>query len=167
MNLIDENYKPFDISIGGDVDLFRHYFEFDYRNMDMMLKRSHMWYHTAELTWYTLKIGKNTIELPEHMHLMVADYLNDEVDWIRVEELIDREMTTFVYTIDLEPDSWVQEEVRVTSVSLGNDRRCQLPFTSNAFPVALGDRHSVLISEKDIYVQTKTIDFPNFYKRKG
>lgn len=155
MKLINQHYQALDSS---DDFLF---FEYNIKEEDMFLVKKIFWYDSEPVLWYTLMVGRRSIELPGHMYVMVADIASESVDWVRVDELMGRDFSTYTYKSELTPEKWSMEEMKVVMVD-PEERSCRLPFSSNILPVMLGKDRAILISEKDCYKKTKNIAFPYF-----
>lgn len=156
MRLINQEYKELDTSTG---DFF--FFEYNIKERDVFLVNKLFWYDSDKVHWYTLAIGRRTVELPGHLFIMVADISSDSVDWIRVDELVGRDFSTFTFSNQLIPEKWDLQPIQVLRVH-EEEKSCQLPFSKNILPVMLGDDRAVFVSENDCYKKTKDIPFPNF-----
>lgn len=161
MKLIDENYQGFDIE---DNDLkLRHVFEYDVKEADFFLSLHHYWYTFEELVhWYTLDIGGHIVRLPSVMYIMLADVYSQDIDWIRVDELPGRTLTTALYYSHLPADQWSVEEINVIDAD-SEAKPLTLPHSKNLMPVLAGTNRMIFVAEKDCYVKTKRMNFACLY----
>lgn len=155
MKLINRNNMPLD----STEDFL--FFEYDIKERDVFLVNKIFWYDSEPVHWYTILIGRRAIELPGHMYIMVGDISSESVDWVRVDELMGREFSTYTYPSDLSPEKWDVQELKVVKID-PEEKPCRLPFSKNILPVMLGSDRAIFISEKDCYKKTKDIPFPYF-----
>lgn len=161
MKLINEHYQGFDISQTNN--LLQYYFEYTVNPADFQLKINNIWDVVEDsVHWYTLSIGGHMVTLPANVYVMLADVHSNAVDWVRVDEINARPLTTALYYADLKPDKYSIETLNVVSVD-EEDRTTILPNTKNLLPVLVGDDRMILCSDKDSFVKTKNMNFTCLY----
>ncbi len=161
MQLIDENYQPLDITT--EEGLRQYFFEYIVKPADFQLKLSNMWDMTEEdVHWYRLKIGKWEISLPSNVYMMLADVHSNSVDWVRVDEINGRTLTTALYYSDLKADKYSIEKISILSVDR-EKKPCILPNTKNLLPVYVDGGRMILCSDRDSFVKTKALNFTCLY----
>lgn len=160
MRFINENYQPIDSAAIGFGDF---HFEYSIPDTDFFLKKSFNFIKSeTPVRWYTLDIGGFKVELPSSLYIMLADVYTNDVDWIRVEELIGRDLTTALYLNTLDASEWSVQPILVDGVS-AEERNFMFPKTKNLIPVMVGDSRMVFVADKDYYIKTKKINFTCLY----
>lgn len=163
MKLIDENYQGFDLDGEDTSNLSKYYFEYVVKPADFHLKMNNMWDMTCEsVYWYTVMIGRDEVTLPSNVYIMLADVHSSSVDWVRVDEINGRTLTTALYYSDLKADKYSIEDVVVKHIDR-EKRPSVLPNTKNLLPVLVGDDRMILTSDKDSFVKTKKLNFTCLY----
>lgn len=162
MKLIDENYEGLDLT--KESSLLQHYFEYTVNPADFQLKLKNIWDVTEnEVDWFRLKIGHNETILPSNIYIMLADVHSSSVDWVRVDEINNRPMTTALYFADLKADKYSIEPIEVLGIAEDMNHCSIIPNTKNLLPVLVGDDRMVLCSDRDSFVKTKNMNFTCLY----
>lgn len=118
-------------------------YELDLSTKDYMLNRSLMWDHFRDDV-YVFQIGNKILNIPATMYILISDEYGT-VDWIHVEEIIDRDIT--VVTLDREFTSWQLHKLELLDQK--TSEVYSLPKTSNALPISTDGDCFVVISKSD------------------
>lgn len=162
MKLINENYEGLDLT--KESNLLQHYFEYTVNPPDFQLKLKNIWDVTENsVDWYELQIGIHRVTLPSNIYLMLADVHSSNVDWVRVDEINQRPLTTALYFADLKADKYSIESIQVIGIDETKDCPSIIPNTKNLLPVLVGEDRMVLCSDKDSFVKTKNMNFTCLY----
>ena len=160
MKLINEYYEGVDIN--QPENLVQYYFEYIVNPADFQLKMNNIWdVTTSDIYWYTLSIGGETVTLPSNIYIMLADVHSNAVDWVRVDEINARPLTTALYYANLKADKYSIEDIKVVGIE---ERGIMVyPNTKNLIPVLVGDNRMILCSDRDCFVKTKNMNFTCLY----
>lgn len=129
-------------------------FEFKTKEEDYMLRYFINW-DIVSARIFHMKIGNNIFSIPSSFHVMIGD-LYGEVDWMMVDEMINREVECV--TFDSELESWSIDPPELIDVS---EEKIYWPMTQNIIPCE-SDSRIILMSKKDQYHMTKNFLIDSF-----
>jgi hypothetical protein len=134
----------------GDPSCMNHrIFEFDPKKLDYFLKQFLMWDRiTSDV--YTMKGETAEFYIPSGFYIYVGSW-DGATDWVPIEELIDRDITVFVMSQNM--DDWRLETLSVVGVT---EQSFYYPVTKSPMPVSnIGGKRVFLMSSVDQYHKFK------------
>lgn len=155
MYLLDENHNSI-----KNLDSYienQYFWIYNFKDTDFYLKNCTLW-QNLKSDAYTLQIGKESITLPFNYYIMIGDY-DIGLDFITPEEIVGREFDAFVFSNTFDPQSWELVSMKITGYE--HDMSFRVPYVKQPFPVALGERTSILVSNSDMYNKIKDLGFTN------
>lgn len=142
-----------------DRDILRtHFYEFSLEKDDYFLQRKVLW-DSVVTNFYEFCFGDGTtISIPSNYYVLIADVYG-EVDWICVDELINRPIEVLILNDSL--SSWTLEVLEVTGMT--KPKPFYWSATKNAVPVTNSNGKKVIIlSTYDQYKATMDLDISSF-----
>lgn len=161
MKLVGENYNTIDTTKALTKELNvtgLHYWEYNFKMQDFHLVRRTKW-NVIKGPTYILKIGNHHLEVPATHFIMLGDF-DGGIDYIRVNEITNREFEVFSFSSKLEPDSWVLADMRV--VGYKEESKIVFPETTNGVVVQIGGGMAVILSTIDLYNKSQGLSFSDF-----
>lgn len=146
MSFISGGNEPLD---AFDPESINHqFFELKLSEMDYFLNFRINW-DVISTPLFEMAIGGSLFYIPSDFHVMIADVYGN-VDWIPVNEMIDREVEVAVFDPSFE--TWRLDHPRLTNKV--TDKEFHWPMTKNVVPI-LSSNNVILLSQKDHYHKTK------------
>lgn len=110
---------------------------------DYVLNRNYIW-EDFRGDVFVFKMGNTVISIPSSMYIIIGDEMG-VVDWIQVDELIDREIDVVV--LDREFSGWRLEKLEL--IDHKTSQHYALPRTSNALPITDDGKNCIVMSKRD------------------
>lgn len=120
--------------------------EYSYEKNDYFMNYRIMWNEVSG-DMYVYRIGKDIIEIPTTFNIMIGDVYGN-VDWIPVEELMNRNLDIVVLDTEFRNVS-IQNATYITT----KKGSVYWPSTPNVIPMQVGDK-VVVLTEKDVYAKS-------------
>lgn len=129
-------------------------FEYKTKEEDYMLRYFMNW-DVVKARVFTMRIGSSVFDIPSSFHVMIGDSYG-EVDWMMVDEMINREVECV--TLGRELETW---HLNQPILEDAQDRKFHWPMTQGIIPCESGGR-VILLSRKDQYHMTKNLLIDSF-----
>jgi len=152
INFLSASMNPIDAYDQDSINEMM--FEFKPKEEDYMLRFFMNW-DVIETKVFQIKLGNKVYGIPSSFHVMIGDDYG-EVDWMQVDEMINREVECVSFDSELE--SWKLNQPELIGVE---EQTLHWPMSQNIIP-----SHSngcvILLSRKDQYHMTKNLLIDSF-----
>lgn len=131
-------------------------FEYNIKHDDYLFTYHVGW--DIVLAEYVFDVGGYRYTLPSGIYIF-SGCPSGAHDWIRVDEIIDRDIDIFQAPIDL--NSWTIEKQKLMDVTT---EKIYMPQTKNPLPVVdSSGKRCIFISYTDVYTRMKDRDFSSMF----
>lgn len=129
-------------------------FEFKPKEEDYLLRQFVTW-DVIKAKIFKMKIGNSVFSIPSSFYIMIGDSYG-ELDWMMVDEMINREVDCV--SLDGKMETWDLHQPELVDV---REEVVHWPMTQNIIPCE-SNRNVILLSRKDQFHMTKNFLIDSF-----